>query len=71
MAKVLVAERSGAPEAPLPEGMCWQGRVFAAVTAERFPLELHHIELAPPTRPFSCARAESARAGVRSPWAPA
>jgi hypothetical protein len=47
MAKVLVVERESAHEARYPEGLRGQGKAFAAVTADRFPLELHHVELAP------------------------
>ena len=46
MVKVLVAEPHKAPEVDLPQGMRGQGRAFAAVTADRFPLELHRLSLA-------------------------
>ncbi len=47
MAKVLVVEPGRAPQVPMPAGLLGQGRVFAAVPADRFPLELNRIELAP------------------------
>lgn len=50
MAKVLVVEPERAVEDDLPSGMRGQGRVFACVTSERFPLELHRIELTPGQR---------------------
>ncbi|MCT2400403.1 hypothetical protein [Novosphingobium mangrovi (ex Huang et al. 2023)] len=50
MAKVLVVEPDKAPEVAMPGGLRGQGKVFAAVTADRFPLELHRIEMAPGER---------------------
>lgn len=50
MAKVLVVEPKKAAEASVPAGMRGQGKVFAAVTADRFPLELHRFELEPGER---------------------
>lgn len=50
MAKVLVVEPDKACEVRMPDGIRGQGKVFAAVTADRFPLELHRFELAPGER---------------------
>lgn len=50
MARILVADPDKVPEARLPKGVRGQGRAFAAVTADRFPLELHRLELAPGER---------------------
>ncbi|MCJ2179421.1 hypothetical protein [Novosphingobium album (ex Hu et al. 2023)] len=46
MTKVLVVEPHKDREARMPDGLRGQGKVLAAVTADRFPLELHRIELA-------------------------
>lgn len=50
MAKVMVVRPDRAPEARMPQGLRGQGRAFAAITADRFPLELHRLELAPGDR---------------------
>lgn len=46
MVKVLAVEPHRAVECELPQGMRGQGRAFACVTRERFPLEMHRIEMA-------------------------
>lgn len=50
MAKVLVVEPDKARQVRMPQGLRGQGKVFAAVAGDHFPLELHRIELAPGER---------------------
>lgn len=50
MAKVLVVEPERASEGFWPDGVQGQGRVFACVTGDRFPLELHRFEMTPGQR---------------------
>lgn len=50
MAKVLVVEQGEGAELAPPQGIRGQGRCFAGVARDRFPLELHRFELAPGQR---------------------
>lgn len=50
MAKVIVAEPGKAMQVGMPAGLHGQGKVFALVAGERFPLALHRIELEPGER---------------------
>lgn len=50
MAKVIVSEPQKAPQVAMPAGLRGQGRVFALVEPERFPLTLHRVDLEPGER---------------------
>ncbi|EJL27475.1 hypothetical protein [Novosphingobium sp. AP12] len=50
MSKVVVSEPHKAPQVAMPAGLRGQGRVFALVEPERFPLTLHRVDLEPGER---------------------